>query len=182
MTLDGEKGAKKRKKKSCCAPGCTSGTVVCADDVTFHSFPKDESRRRLWAQRVPLVNWTPPKDARLCSKHFAEASYRVQRNDGTKSRVEKIGRDLIRSKLLRDDAVPSLWPNCPIYLSKIPPTPRTSVNSSGNRSLVVVDGDEKPGNVEILPSVVILSSLSDLDDLLDTQKLPPSISIISRNT
>ena len=121
--MDDEKIAttKKRKKKSCCAPGCTSGTVACTEDVTFHTIPKDESRRRLWAVRVPLVNWTPPKDARICSKHFAENSYRVQRNDGTKSRVDKIGSDLIRSKLLRDDAVPSLWPNCPIYLSKIPP-------------------------------------------------------------
>ena len=47
--MDDEKVAKNERKNNV-VPGCTSGTVACANEVKFHSFPKDKSR-----QRVPLV-------------------------------------------------------------------------------------------------------------------------------
>ena len=93
--MDEEKAAatkpKKRNKKSCCAPNCLSGTVECTESVIFHGFPPNESRRKIWIESIPRHDWTPPKEPRLCNKHFTKDSYKTKRIDGNKSRILKIG-------------------------------------------------------------------------------------------
>ena len=89
--MDEEKApVKKRKKKSCCAPNCTSGDVDCIEDVVFHKFPPNEDRKKIWIEKIPRRDWTPPKEPRLCSKHFTEDCYKTKRKEGKKSRVSEI--------------------------------------------------------------------------------------------
>ena len=57
-------------KRSCCAPMCDSGTVSRTDEVSFHRFPYDESKRIEWIACFPDIEWKFTKSGRLCSKHF----------------------------------------------------------------------------------------------------------------
>jgi hypothetical protein len=88
------------------------------------------------------VNATPKKgftleqvtnNTYLCSHHFTSSAYISTKNDQRESR----GSELKRS-LLRTDAVPSIWPNCPAYLSKLEVVPRnTSLATSDAREEAV---------------------------------------------
>ncbi|XP_037504657.1 peroxynitrite isomerase THAP4 [Rhipicephalus sanguineus] len=58
---------------SCSVPGCRSRGIRKEPGVTFHAFPKDPRRRRLWIEaiRPGQRDWEPAKSACVCSKHFA---------------------------------------------------------------------------------------------------------------
>ena len=89
--------------RKCPAPGCTSNDID--PNITFHRFPKTEERLTQWLAAFPNIPWKYCKSARLCEKHFSPDSY-----------------DPSKVKTLRDDAVPTIWPNVP--LEKL----RTSAN------------------------------------------------------
>ena len=119
----------------CIAPGCKAG-YDSSDNKTVIStfrFPADESRRKIWTSRVPQLNWTPSNNSVLCEKHFEESCFKTERNDIKNDRRKQRKGELQR-KELKDDAVPTIWPNCPNHLSKTAPLPRTKLTSSSLRS------------------------------------------------
>ncbi|CAL1264097.1 unnamed protein product [Larinioides sclopetarius] len=66
----------------CCAFGCKEkGTKDCK--VSFHSFPKDEGRRRLWMLKVRRENFTVSNSTKICSKHFTPDSFDKEKFGGT---------------------------------------------------------------------------------------------------
>ena len=151
----------------CCAPGCKSGRAVSSEIVAFHRFPTNPIRQKEWTSKVPWENWVPVKGARLCEKHFTRDMYRTDRVDKKNPwRAEK--KSVLSKKLLKSDAVPSIWPNCPDHLTKHPSNPRCSKNSSGVRTRIEEN------------KVVWLTSLSDFDNSYDTQKVPLSVSLYRR--
>ncbi|XP_026329014.1 THAP domain-containing protein 2-like [Hyposmocoma kahamanoa] len=40
------------------------------DGITFHRFPRDKERRRLWEQAVDRRDWTSTASSTVCSEHF----------------------------------------------------------------------------------------------------------------
>jgi hypothetical protein len=77
--------------------------------VPVFSFPKDETRKRLWLDAIPRFNFVPTKRAAVCIRHFEER-FAVRFNtirlpDGTTSTVK---RDRIK---LTNDAIPTLFKN-----------------------------------------------------------------------
>ena len=81
-------------------------------------FPADESRREIWTSRVPQLNWTPSNNSVLCEKHFEESCFKTERNDIRNDRRKQRKGELQR-KELKDDAVPTIWPNCPNHCRKL---------------------------------------------------------------
>ncbi|KAK8384130.1 hypothetical protein O3P69_016094 [Scylla paramamosain] len=56
---------------TCVAFGCNEQANKKSDpSITFHQLPKDPSRRKEWLAAIRRDNYTPGKQARLCSKHF----------------------------------------------------------------------------------------------------------------
>ncbi|GBL75412.1 hypothetical protein AVEN_194602-1 [Araneus ventricosus] len=88
---------------SCVAFSCTNRCSEKIPGLTFHSFPKDETRRKLWVKAVGRENWEPSKFSKLCSKHFPE---------------EMIDRTSLSCVRLRDNAVPSIF-DFPSHLQKV---------------------------------------------------------------
>ena len=130
---------KKKDWKRYCAPGCETGSVITDEKLTLHKFPKDEETRILWTSKVPRLNWTVMNNLRICEKHFNKESFKVSREDKKNARrARRKGSDLVR-KVLKQNAVPTIWPNCPVHLSKYAPTPHTSKNSSDLRTAEVID-------------------------------------------
>ncbi|CAL1269962.1 unnamed protein product [Larinioides sclopetarius] len=54
---------------SCCAYGCTE-RYLKEGPITFHRFPKDEIRRKLWEKQLRRENFISNNNTRICSKHF----------------------------------------------------------------------------------------------------------------
>ena len=76
-------------RKICCVvPKCqkylTNGVTI------MYKFPRNEVRRRIWADQVARPNWTPTNDSLICEIHFEESEFEGKRK-------------------LRDDAVPTIF-------------------------------------------------------------------------
>lgn len=81
------------------------------------SFPNNEDARKAWARAIPRENFVPSMNSKVCERHFSpddilrEASYI---NDSTGRTVTA---PLSRLRL-RPEAVPSIFPKLPGYISK----------------------------------------------------------------
>ncbi|CAN7937873.1 unnamed protein product [Ixodes hexagonus] len=55
---------------SCCVTCCSSRSLS-TEKVSYHSFPRDPQVRAEWVKALGKEDgWEPPKDGRVCSKHF----------------------------------------------------------------------------------------------------------------
>ncbi|XP_049764640.1 uncharacterized protein LOC126092950 isoform X2 [Schistocerca cancellata] len=100
----------------CCVPYCR-GNYDCVPKVTVFKFQEDEATKKKWLSSIRRDNFTPPPSSRVCHVHFHKDDVIWE----TQIVVERTGQ-LLTAPLfkphLRPDAVPSLLPNCPSYLSK----------------------------------------------------------------
>ncbi|XP_018432444.1 PREDICTED: THAP domain-containing protein 7 [Nanorana parkeri] len=87
--------------RSCSAANCVNRQTALTKrkGITFHRFPKEESRRELWVNAVSQSHsevgseWTPSVHSSLCSQHFHDKQF-----DRTGQTVR-----------LRDSAVPMIF-------------------------------------------------------------------------
>ena len=115
---------------TCSAPGCqtgykkvktskrerASGIHDVSDDIiintqtlySLYKFPIDETLKNKWIGAIPRLNWIPTDNARLCEKHFLSSDFKDERDDKNRGRNKKRGA-FVR-KILKQDAVPSVWP------------------------------------------------------------------------
>jgi hypothetical protein len=113
--------------KTCCIPGCKSNynsTLKAGKpQVSTFSLPKNEVLRGKWLKAIPRNNWSPTKYSVVCGLHFPESDIiredKLLLPDGTVTKIPTKTR-------LSPDAVPSIFPNLPHYLSKKVPLPRKS--------------------------------------------------------
>jgi len=119
----------------CSAYGCKSGydSQVADNTVTFHTFPSDPEIRDKWIRANPRDDFVPTKYSRLCSLHFQPSDFIHVRSDTNHRRLKTLSENLQRG-YLKQDAVPSIFPNAPEYLSTPGRTPRTTRKAtSGSR-------------------------------------------------
>jgi len=117
------------------AYGCKSGydSQVADDNVTFHTFPTDPEIRDKWIRANPRNDFVPTKYSRLCSLHFQPSDFIHVRSDTNHRRLKILSENRQR-RYLKQDAVPSMFPNAPEYLSTPVRTPRTTRKAaSGSR-------------------------------------------------
>ena len=103
--------------RKCCVPGCSSNYSSSSKTgyVNVFTFPIDTDRRSLWIKSIPRENLTVNSNTVVCIKHFDEqciVSYDQHvDDDGTEHLIK-------RHRLsLREDAVPTIFPGLPSYLS-----------------------------------------------------------------
>ena len=111
----------------CAAPGCDTGYKRAKknedpgpseeEHVSCFHFPSNEERMKIWESKVPREGFKATKYSVLCEKHFTPNDFQIESIEiSNKWRAQKKGERLQR-KFLTEDAVPSLWPNCPQHLS-----------------------------------------------------------------
>ena len=100
-----------RMPKHCSSVGCHNREAKDSrkNGLTFHSYPKDESRRKLWANAVRRQNWQPTNSSYLCSEHFKPTDFKENSTNMRK---------------LKDDVIPSIFKNHPEHLQKRSPLKR----------------------------------------------------------
>ena len=111
---------------TCLAPGCRSGYDRRCGDRHFFSAPRDPSRLAEWSRRIPRQGTLEPKH-KICDLHF-EDRFIIKSDDFTiNGQHVSLPRSVWR---LTSDAVPTLFPNLPQYLSsKLPRKRNTTVRS-----------------------------------------------------
>lgn len=109
--------------RKCFAPNCEMGLASRKRKFSIFRPPKDEELLAKWRRAVPRADRTMTVDDGLCERHFEERFIVRKWEAVTSSGVKLLDVDRGRPKLT-DDAVPTLWPNCPKYLSRVSKPPR----------------------------------------------------------
>ncbi|XP_075551354.1 uncharacterized protein LOC142584904 isoform X5 [Dermacentor variabilis] len=100
----------------CCVPRC-NGNYKTGPKVHVFSFPKADEVRKAWIRAIPRENLVVSANSRVCERHF-KAEDIVRK---TSYIDEATGRTVTASLShlrLRPDAVPTVFPDCPRYLSR----------------------------------------------------------------
>ena len=86
----------------------------------MHRFPKDPVRRKRWIDIIKTIrpNWEFPKNPDsnvvVCSDHFKPTDFVTDSQDKTERRKRKRESQTVR-RYHKEDASPSVFPNCPSY-------------------------------------------------------------------
>ncbi|KAG1663588.1 THAP domain-containing protein 1 [Nymphon striatum] len=119
----------------CAAFGCNSGykSQTSGPTVSFHMFPLNDSELlKLWQSKIQRKDYSPTENSRLCSLHFCDSWFTVARSDTNASRARSKMPVLPRRRLM-DKAIPTIFPNCPSYMSHENMLPRSKNATSENR-------------------------------------------------
>lgn len=119
-----------KRQTHCFAPGCSTGYVSARKAGVKRSVftvPNDEDRLKAWQRSVPRGDKLLDRTAVLWELHFEQRFVRDYTHI-VNGEVVKIPRG---RPCLTDDAIPSIFPNTPSYLSKKLPQKRSCRTSRG---------------------------------------------------
>ncbi|XP_067126884.1 uncharacterized protein [Centruroides vittatus] len=108
--------SKKNIQRHCFVPGCKTGNNV-KEKRTLFSAPKDEELRKKWSKLIPRGDKIFDEYCCVCELHFDEQFIERKFKHIINGEEVTIPRD--RPKLV-SDAIPTIFPNLPKYLSYIP--------------------------------------------------------------
>jgi hypothetical protein len=142
---------------------------------TLHAFPKDDAILLQWVRAIPRQNFVPTKNSRICSVHFQPSDFIEVSHDSNKSRQKEQQGKKLSLRYLKKDAVPSLFPKAPRYLSKPKRSERkTTMATAASRR------DEAARQVEVMNESLRADddisglSLNDLEIRLRNEPTLPS--------
>ncbi|XP_023231795.1 uncharacterized protein LOC111631721 [Centruroides sculpturatus] len=153
----------------CCVTGC-KGNYPTGPKVQVFSFPKEAELAEKWKRAIPRDNLIVSKTTKVCEQHFHPSE--IVRTSTDSSRNKGCPRTLVRPSLL-PTAVPSIFPNCPKYLSKSttyresPQVKRQKLEEENLQKALQDSLKERENYMEARK----LSSLSDLQQKLSMLKL-----------
>ncbi len=105
----------------CCVVGCRSGygdKKTSTEGVTMHQFPL--SNRVLvskWLANLARRDFTPTKTSKVCSLHFNADEFKESRTDANWWRRRKHTSEKRTNRMLKPDAVPTVFPERPSFMS-----------------------------------------------------------------
>lgn len=96
---------KKRERNICSVNNCRSYREAnrWPEPLTFHEFPADLARRKLWLQIIEREDWIPGDKAKICAMHFAPECYR----EATASAVKRLNATAVPSLNLTLEPLPN---------------------------------------------------------------------------
>ncbi|XP_035217487.1 LOW QUALITY PROTEIN: uncharacterized protein LOC118190813 [Stegodyphus dumicola] len=102
---------------TCCIPNC-KGNYPNGPIVSVFSFPKCPELKEKWLAKIPR-DFEPSPHSKVCELHFADAAIR-RTTQAFDEKTMKTIEIKLKQPRLQKDAVPTIFPNCPKYLSSIP--------------------------------------------------------------
>ena len=124
--------------RKCCVPKCRSGysltksnTNDAKQTISVFSFPENQELRRKWMRAIPRDNWESTSNSGVCKQHFKPDDLALERTDTNERRTEK--KEPLALLRLKSNVIPTIFPNCPAYLSKEIPNRRSGGATSENR-------------------------------------------------
>lgn len=160
----------------CCVPGCQTGYGNKKIPRNVHIFRIPESDFKTFENAIPRANFTISHSTRICSRHFLSSCLDYTSNDSNQSRLASSTCSTLKNPRLKAGSVPTLFPNCPSYLSKTTPTPRTTAASTRN-----VEQPELPAVSEVIDSLNENDRIETLKSIVDHNDLTSNSSFILRD-
>ncbi|KAH6926177.1 hypothetical protein HPB50_015784 [Hyalomma asiaticum] len=120
-----------KRQTHCFAPGCSTGYVSARKasvKKSVFAVPSSEDRLKEWRRAVPRADKILDQTSVLCESHFEERFILRDYTHIVNGEVVKIPRG---RPCLTEDAIPTIFPNTPSYLSKKLPQKRHSRTSRG---------------------------------------------------
>jgi hypothetical protein len=120
----------------CCVPGCNSNydsalkTTQNNRGMSIFKFPKNEERKQAWLKAIPRDDFTPSSSSVVCQLHFHSTD--IVRYDKQLQPDGSTKELLLNKPRLKDNAIPSIFPNLPSYLTKLKPKERNDPQSRRN--------------------------------------------------
>ena len=113
----------------------TSSQILPAKEVSLHKFPTEPELLGKWIKAIhrDTDNWKPSSNSRMCSLHFHDHDFIKTSQDSDFLKRNKLQSKQLTKKRLKPDAVPSIFPNCPSYLTMKMPNIRSTNLTSENR-------------------------------------------------
>ena len=121
----------------CFVPGCTSGYKSCTTKFSLFKPPKSPSKLDAWSRAIPRADKALTENCKVCEIHF-ESQF-IDRAFTTVVHGQIISIDRIRPRLA-DDAVPTIFPNLPKYLTKTVGQRRVKRTRSASLDSVLQNG------------------------------------------
>ncbi|XP_049511173.1 uncharacterized protein LOC125939711 [Dermacentor silvarum] len=130
----------RHRQNHCYAPGCQTGYVYVKDGpkVSFFGVPKDKSRRNEWEKNLHRADKPLDDTSALCELYFEPRFVLRDYVHIIQGKEVRIARG---KPILRDDAVPTILPNLPTYLTKKLTQERTARKRKRSEK---TDGQSKP--------------------------------------
>ncbi|KAG8180544.1 hypothetical protein JTE90_018164 [Oedothorax gibbosus] len=100
----------------CVVPGC-KGNYDNGPVVNLFQFPKDVNLWKKWEAAIPRSNPKVTNSSKVCELHFHSSDIETTVEIYDEKRMETVDMPLDRVRLQKN-AVPSIFPNCPAYLSQ----------------------------------------------------------------
>ena len=143
--------------RKCCVSKCKQGYVRVPKDpnVTFHLFKEE------WRLKIHRGSkWKVAENTYICSKHFVASDFIIESRDSNRRRRKKKGTKL-KYRFLKDGVCPTIFPNCPSYLSgkKTAERPTRASSSSARKELIEKRVEDKKLRDLKLDSVKTLSDI-----------------------
>ncbi|XP_075725554.1 uncharacterized protein LOC142767546 isoform X2 [Rhipicephalus microplus] len=119
----------------CCAPGRNSN-YAHGPKARVYRFAMDADQKTAWTRAIPRKDSASTKYTVVCEKHFHTSDFVTT----STYQHEKSGRVLevpLQLRRLKPGAIPSLFPNCPSYLSR----PTTVVRGGPEEKWLRLEGE-----------------------------------------
>ncbi|QQP51335.1 THAP domaincontaining protein 5like, partial [Caligus rogercresseyi] len=104
-----------------------------ATKVSLHIFPKDEELKKIWLRSIKRKDFVPSKHSRVCSRHFQESCFVLERQDSNNSRSKNNCLSSMKLAKLKPGAIQTIFPEAPSYLSSSIPERTTHCSTSQKR-------------------------------------------------
>lgn len=119
--------ARRREKRdrTCFVPGCNSGYRSCKEARSLFRAPLELDRRETWSRNIKRSDRELHDGSVVCERHFESRFIQLTFQTMIKGQVAEIPRE---RPLLTPDAVPTIFPGAPKYISKPLPKKRKDRN------------------------------------------------------
>ncbi|CAB4067383.1 unnamed protein product [Lepeophtheirus salmonis] len=141
--------------KVCCIPKCGSHSKAdSSPKISFHKFPIGAHSNDLWTRKVLREStWKPSKHSVVCSKHFDEDDFIIEKSKRLKNNKKQLDQEL-----LIKDTFNTVDEGCHKFQNEVLPEGFTFLNK--NDTLAFLHYNEDLDVPEVLLSLVIKSDLT----------------------
>lgn len=162
----------KGRQRHCYAPGCRTGYagVKTATKLSLFSVPKDEERRKVWEKNLHRMDKPLDENCSVCELHFEERYILRDYVHIVDGREVRIPRGI---PMLRSDAVPTILPNVPKYLTTKVPSRREPTKREASAESEVASKKKKgdQDNQDPCTSADLPELIEDMSPNLDCENV-----------
>ena len=155
----------------CCVPNCRTG-YGAKKARNLHLFRIPEADYKLFEKAIPRANFRISPSTRICSLHFDTSCFDYSSTDTNPSREKST----LKNPRLKTGSIPTMFLNCPSYLSRPAPTPRTTATSSR-----YIDQFEPSAVSELFDSLNETDRIENLKSIMDFKEVTSNSSYALRD-